>query len=157
MSYNSKRTIVSMAAGNILIAAYILYVRANTPANLKAWAITMLAFLGIAIAASIAIQILFHIVLAAELAVKNRDDKEAERILASATAEDEREKLIGLKASRIGYTAAGIGFMVALAALAFGLSAVTALHILLGSFALGNIAEGFAGIILHERGVHNGG
>ena len=157
MSYNTKRTFVSMAAGSILIAAYAVYVQVNTPTSLNAWSLTMLVFLGIAVAASIAIQVLFHIALAVGLAAKTRDEKEAERILASSMEEDEREKLIGLKASRIGYAFAGAGLVVVLAVLALGASAVAAMHILLGAFALGSIAEGIMSIVLNERGVRNGG
>jgi hypothetical protein len=36
------------------------------------------------------------------------------------------------------------------------MSAVTALHIMAGSFAAGSMIEGALSIYLHERGVHNG-
>jgi hypothetical protein len=161
MSYSSKRTIVSMVAGLILIAAYIIYaLGANAPApeNLKAWAIAMLVFIGISVAAMIMIQILFHIALAIGIAVKERqcEDKEVERIISSTMVEDERDKLINLKSSHIGYICAGIGFVAALVTLAVGMTSVAALHILFGVFAAGSIIEGIASVYYYEKGVRNG-
>ncbi|ULQ58769.1 hypothetical protein K7I13_09425 [Brucepastera parasyntrophica] len=60
MSYQSKRTITSMVTGIILAAVYIIYATGKTapgPDNLKAWALLMLIFIGIGIAAVIIIQI----------------------------------------------------------------------------------------------------
>jgi len=156
MSYNSKRTVTSMAAGLALVAAYVLYAANTNISNLRTWGVTMLAFLGIAVAAMVVIQILFHTVFAVGLAVQEQDSRAAERILASSMVEDERDRLIGLKSSRIGYTFAGAGLVAMLAALALGFSAVFALHILLGAFAFGGLAEGTASVILHERGLRNG-
>ena len=67
--------------------------------------------------------------------------------------EDEREKLINLKSSRISVVFAGIGFVAALGALACGLSAVIALHILFGAFAVSGIIEGILSIYFFEKGV----
>jgi low affinity Fe/Cu permease len=161
MSYNSKRTIVSMVAGGVLSAAYIVYAlgsHAPAPEDLKAWAAAMLIFIGIGVAAVIVIQILFHIAFAIGIAVKERerDDEKIERIISSSMTEDERERLIGLKSDRIGYACAGIGFVAALAALAFGMSTLTALHILFGASAAGSLTEGGISIYLYEKGVRNG-
>ena len=70
--------------------------------------------------------------------------------------EDERDKLINLKSSRIGYVCAGVGFIAGLIALAFGISAVVALHIIAGAFAVGSIIEGCVSVYLDEMGVRNG-
>jgi hypothetical protein len=43
-----------------------------------------------------------------------------------------------------------------LAALAFGLSAVAALHILLGAACAGSIAEGIVSVYFYECGIRNG-
>jgi hypothetical protein len=161
MSYNSKRTIVSMVAGGVLVAAYAVYAlggRAPAAGDLKAWAGAMLIFIGIGVAAVIVIQILFHIAFAIGVAVKERGsgEEEIERIIASSTVEDEREKLIGLKSSGVGYVCTGIGFVSALAALALGMSALTALHILFGACAASSFIEGGVSVYLFERGVRNG-
>ena len=118
----------------------------------------MLVFIGIGIAAVIVIQIIFHIVTAIGIAIKEQehDDKEIERHLLSLVVEDERDKLISLKSTHIGYVFVGIGFVVALAELALGMSSVVALHTLLGAFSVGSIAEGIASICFYEKGVRNG-
>ena len=67
MSYQQKKAVVSTATGLLLLAAYILTVvsklRAGlaAPDDLKFWAGTMLIFIGVGIAATIIIQIVFHI------------------------------------------------------------------------------------------------
>ena len=161
MSYNSKRTIAAMAAGILTVAAYIFYaLSAHSPApeDLQAWAVAMLIFIGIGVAVVVVVMILFHIVFAVGVAVREReqDGKTVERIIASAVVEDERDKLVGLKSERIGYVLAGTGFIAALAALAFGASALTALHILFGASATGSLAEGIVRVYFYEKGVRNG-
>jgi hypothetical protein len=160
MSYNSKRTIVSMAAGGVLIAAYIIYAlgsHAPAPEDLRAWATAMLIFIGIGIAVNIVIQILFHIALAIAIAVKEkvREENTIERMISSSAIEDERDKLISLKSSHIGYICAGAGFVGGLAALAAGVSVIAALHIMAGSCAAGSLVEGCAAVYFHERGIRN--
>jgi hypothetical protein len=150
-----------MLAGVLLNAAYVIYAlgsRAPASEDLQGWAVVILAFIGIGVIALIVIQILFHIAFAVGIAVKEGEsnDQKIERIIASSMAEDEREKLIGLKSARIGYGCAGIGFIAALAVLALGISALLALHILLGSFAVGSLIEGGVCVYHYERGVRNG-
>jgi hypothetical protein len=163
MSYNSKRTIASMVAGVLLVTAYIIYAlgeHSPAPSDLKSWAIAMLVFIGISVVAVIVIQIVFHIASAVGIAIKEKyqehSDEDVERNLSSLMVEDERDKLISLKSSHIGYIFAGIGFVAALAGLAFGVSGIVALHILFGAFAIGSIAEGIATVCFYEKGVRNG-
>ena len=70
--------------------------------------------------------------------------------------EDERDKLINLKSSRAGTIIGGFGFMAGLISLAAGASAVAALHVMAGSFAVGSVMEGIVTVFLNERGVRNG-
>ena len=161
MSYNSKKMIISIAAGVLLMIAYVIYAFGGTaPASedLKAWAAAMLIFIGIGVAAIIAIQIIFHIALAIGISIKEKeyDGKKVQRIVNSSMLEDERDKLIDLKADRIGHAFTGFGFIAALVALVCGLSAVTALHILFASLVVGSLIEGSVSIYYYERGVHNG-
>ena len=159
MTFKSKRVIASMVAGAAQAVAYIVYMlstHAPAPEDVRAWALTMLVFIGIAIVANIIIQILFHIAYSVGVAVKERaqDDKKVERIIAAETDEDEMDKLVSLKSSRIGYVCIGIGFIAALVGLAFlGASAVVALHILLGAFFAGSFIEGGLSVYFYERGV----
>ena len=161
MTYNSKKNIVSMAAGIISVAAYVLYVTTGkppAPEDIQAWAKLMLIFIGISVAAQIVIQILFHVVFAVGIAVKTHDhDREKmEKIIKASVVEDERDKLISLKSMRVGYICSGAGLMIALFTLAGGAPVVVALHVIAGFSAAGSLAEGFAGIFLNERGVRNG-
>jgi hypothetical protein len=158
MSYNSKKTIVSMAAGVVIFAAYIIYaLGSSSPAieNVKDWAKVMLLFIGIGIGALIVIQILFHIGCAIGIAVKEegKSDKEIERIVSATVIEDEREKMINLKSAHIGYICVGLGFVAVLIALMMNVAIVSALHILFGAFGLASIMEGFVSIYLYERGI----
>ena len=150
-----------MAAGVVLIAAYIIYVcTGNSPAldEIQAWAKLMLVFIGIGVAVQIVIQVLFHVAFAAGIAVKehDKDGAKTKNIMNAYMVEDERDKLINLKSLRIGYSCAGAGLLIALLTLAAGVSVVIALHIVVGSGALASLIEGCAGIYFHERGVRNG-
>ena len=159
MTFKSKRTITNMVAGAALITAYIIYAmgkRAPAPENVALWALTILVFIGVAILVNIVVQILFHIVYSVGVAVKEykQDDKEVERIITSETTEDELDRIISLKSSRVGYVFAGVGFIAALAWLAFfQASAVAALHIMLGALFIGSFVEGCVSIRFYERGV----
>ena len=161
MSYKSKRNLISMVAGVLLVIAYTIYALGKAspaPDDLKTWAVAMLIFIGISVGIMIVIQILFHIGLAIGIAVKEKenDDKKVERIIESSMYEDERDKLINLKSSHIGAVCVGVGFVAGLIMLALGVSAVVALHIIAGAFAIGSIIEGCVSIYLDERGVRNG-
>jgi hypothetical protein len=161
MTFKSKRTIASLGTGVIILVAYVIYATSKSaPAsgNMKAWAIALLIFVGIGIIAVIVIQILFHILSAIGLAVKEHTqgrapDEYVERALSSEMVDDEMEKLITLKASRIGSWLAGFGVIAFLFALGFGAPPVLALHLVVGAFALSGLAEGIASIYLYERGV----
>ena len=161
MTCNSKRTLVNMTFGILISIAYIIYAFSkNAPEaeNLKSWATVMLVFIGIGIIALILIQIIFHILSAVGIAFREQDksDKEVERIISSSIIEDERDKVIALKSNRIGYICSGLGFIIALAVLALGFSAVVALHVFFCASFAGSIAEGCMSIYYYERGVRNG-
>ena len=161
MSYKSKRTVVSIVTGIVFLMVYTYYAlgaHAPTPDNVKSWAITMLVFIGIGVVASIVIQIVFHLLFSIGVTIKEQDcdDKKVERMISSLMVEDEMDKLIGLKSARIGYFIAVAGFILALVELVTGLSAVMALHILFGTFAIGAIMEGVVSVYLYEKGVLNG-
>ena len=163
MSYQEKRTIVSIASGAVLLAAYSIYAfgkagMANLE-NLAFWAKTMLIFIGIGIVALIIIQIVFHILLSISMAVKQKlknescDDKEIEKSIEREMVEDEMDKLIELKSSKIGNVAAGVGFFGGLVALALGASAVVMLNILFFSCGVGGMLEGLMQIRYYRKGV----
>ena len=163
MSYQEKRTILSVISGVLLLAAYSIYAFGKAGMenldNLVFWAKTMLIFIGIGIVALIIIQIIFHIALSVGMAVKQKlkdescDDKEIEKSIEQEMVEDEMGKLIELKANKIGYSFVGFGFLVGLIALVLGASAVVMLNILFFSSGIGNLVEGLVQIRYYRRGV----
>jgi hypothetical protein len=168
MSYREKRTVTSIVTGVLVLAAYCIYVfsryhtGAVAPDNLKFWAYTMLIFIGIGIAASIVIQIVFHILLSISIAVKKKmqdekcQDKEIEKKIQAEMVEDEMDKLIELKSLRPAFLVAGIGFIAALVFLVLNYSAAVMLNILFISFSVGSLFEGFAQLYYYRRGLKNG-
>ena len=167
MSFKSRKTIASIVAAAALLAGYIAYAlssKAPAPGDLRSWAVAMLVFIGISVVVMVVLQIIFHIAFAIGIAVKEgiavidgeRDEKKLRRIFDSETVEDERDKLVGLKSVRIGYSIAGAGFIAALIALLLDQSALCALHIVFGSFFVGSAAEGVVSVYHYERGVRNG-
>jgi len=168
MSYQEKRTIVSILTGILILAAYCIYAfnkvqsHMAAPDELKSWAIAILIFIGIGVVASIVIQIVFHILLSIAIAVKEQikngtcDDKKVEKTIEREIVEDEMDKLIGLKSMRIGFTIAGIGFMAALISLVLNSSPAVMLNIIFISFSIGSIIEGVAQLYYYRRGISNG-
>jgi len=161
MTLKSKRKIVILAMGVLSAIGYVIYAvsgAAPQAGDLKAWAVVMLVSLGIAVGVQIVTQIAFHIAVSIGIAVKegDKDGKTVERIIKSELREDERDKKIGLKASHIGYSCVGIGFITALIALACGAVALTALHILLGTCAVAAFVDGVISVFLYEKGNRGG-
>ncbi len=161
MSYKSKRTITAMSAGFLAIIGYIIYALGESaPAqdDLKGWALSMLIFIGVMLAVSIIIQVVFHIIYAIGIAVKEggEDDEKIGKIIKTSMVEDERDKLIEMKSSHLGFMVVGFGAIVALFTVFFGIHMIIPMHIVLGSFALGSFVEGSVTIVYNEMGVHNG-
>lgn len=169
MSYQEKRTITSIFTGVAVLAAYCIYAfgKFNSGAvaagDLKFWAVTMLIFIGIGIAASIVIQIIFHIFLSMTVAYQEKmrnsecDDKEiektVEKTIGAEMVEDEMNKLIELKSTRVGYTVAGVGMIAALLSLVLNYSPAVMLNIMFISFAAGSLIEGFSQLYFYRRGI----
>jgi uncharacterized membrane protein len=164
MSYQEKRTIASLVSGILVLVAYGIFalgkLQSETydPANLKFWAITMLIFIGIGIVATIIIQIVFHILMAISIAIKEKESDEAviTKTIEASFVEDEMDKLIELKASRIGFAFAGFGFVIGLVLLAFDGTPSLMLNILFLSYSIGSLCEGFGSLYYYRKGIKNG-
>jgi hypothetical protein len=164
MSYQEKRTIASIISGILMLAAYCIYVygkyqsQAISPDDLQFCGVTMLIFIGIGIAVTIVIQILFHIVLSIGIAIKKRncDEKEIEKEIGNSMVEDEMDKLIELKAMKTGFFMGGGGFVAALIAAALGSPAAVVLNIIFLSFFVGSLIEGLLSLRYYRKGVNNG-
>jgi len=164
MSFQEKKTIVSIMSGVIVLAAYCIYAftKLNSGSillgNMQFWAITMLIFIGIGIVLTIIIQILFHILFAISVAIKNKindescDEKDIEKIINVETKEDERDRLIELKSMRFGYAFAGMGFVAGLAVLAWNGHPAIMLNVMYLSLLVGTLIEGFVQLFHYHRG-----
>ena len=158
MSFGSKRILINMGVGIVMLIAYLVYaLGAKAPLldDIKAWALLMLIFIGIGIVVIIVFQVLFHILYSIGIAIKqrNKGDERIERIISATVTEDERDKRISLTSMRIGYSISGIGVLLSLVALALGFSTVIVIHILFGLIFVGNFAEGIASVFYHEKGI----
>lgn len=164
MSYQEKRTIVSIISGVLLLAVYCIYaigkyqLQANSLDDLKICGTTMLIFIGIGIAAMIVIQILFHIALSIGIAAREKhcDEKAIEKEIGLTMVEDEMDKLIELKALKTGFIICGAGFVAALVSAVFNCPAAVVLNIMFLSFGLGSLVEGTLSLYYYRKGVRNG-
>jgi hypothetical protein len=168
MSYQEKKTVVSILTGTFILAAYCIYAFSKVHSGmavldeLKFWAAAMLIFIGIGVVASIVIQIVFHILLSIALAVKEQvrngkcDEAGIEKTLELEMVEDEMDKLIGLKSMRVGFAIAGIGFIAALVSLVLNGPPAVMLNIIFISFSMGSMIEGITQLYFYRKGVKNG-
>lgn len=163
MSYQEKRTLVSLVTGVLILASYCLYAFGKAGIahmnDLQFWAKTMLIFIGIGVVLLIVIQIVFHILMAISKAIRQKmkddavDEEEIGRSMRIETAEDEMDKMIVLKSNRFGYTIMGVGFAAGLIAIASGASAVALLNILFFASWAGSFLEGLVQIRYYRKGI----
>lgn len=178
MSYQEKKTIVSMLTGVLLLAAYCVFAYLNYRTggpeigqDLSFWAASMLVFIGIGIGAAIITQIIFHIVIAAGSEIKRhiaaeitKEMTQADRKPINSAAddemdwsefdtEDEMDKLIGLKAMRISYAIVGVGFILALVTLVVKLPPAVMLNTIFVAACLASLTEGAASLYYYRKGI----
>ena len=116
MSYQEKQNIVNIFSGLLvtIIYAWMVYQRHmqgqyDLVNDFRTWGIIFLIFIGVSIVVRIIIQIIFHIINA--IATREED----------VPKEDERDKLIKLKATRNSYYAFTSGFVISVVGLALGM------------------------------------
>lgn len=165
MSYQEKRISVSIITGLIILVSYCVYAYGKyqsgylAPDDLKAWAGIILIFIGIGVASTIIIQIIFHILLSIAIAIRENvraggcDDKIIEKTIGSEMTTDEMDKLIELKSMRIGFIAAGIGFVAALVSQVLNYSPAVMLNVMFVTFSAGSLLEGISQLYFYRRGI----
>lgn len=163
MSYQEKRTLLSIIISIVMLVSYSIYAFGKAGIehmnDLQFWARTILIFIGIGIVALIVLQIVFHILMAIGKAIRQKlkdnevNEEEIGRTMRVETAEDEMDKMIEMKSNRFGYTIMGLGFMAGLIAIAFGASAVAMLNILFFATWVGSFVEALMQIRYYRRGV----
>jgi len=116
MSYQEKQNIVNIFSALLVTVIYALMVfhrqqqgQFDLTEDFHIWGIVFLIFIGISIVVRIIIQIIFHIINA----IATREEK--------IPTEDERDKLIKLKATRNSYYAFTSGFVLSVLGLAVGM------------------------------------
>ncbi|MFO7952950.1 MAG: hypothetical protein R6U91_09150 [Bacillota bacterium] len=165
MTYQVKKTFTSIISGVIVLGVYLLYAFDRyqsgllAPDDLKSWAQLMLIFIGVGIAATIVIQIFFHIMLSISIAIKENiknggcADQEIENKIQFEIVEDEMDKLIELKSLRVGVIVAGAGFVISLIILVLSYHPMFMLNTVFISFSFGSILEGFTKLYYYKRGI----
>jgi hypothetical protein len=150
MSYQEKKVTVSLAA-HLFIAGYYLFNvnRMLQDGGLNAgelfslWAVVIIT----AILITIFGNILANIILSIIHAIRTGGE-EAERFI-----EDERDKLIELKGSRVSYIIFSIGVLGAMLTFVFGQSPLVMFSLIILSSITAEIAGNVAQIILYRKGV----
>lgn len=166
MSYQEKRTIVSIITGLFILAAYGIYTFSKYQSgdialdDTKAWAGIMLVFIGIGVVLEIVIQVVYHILLSITIAIQERartgrcdDDKIIEKTISAEMVHDEMDKLIELKSMKVGFIIAGIGFVTALATQLLNYPPALLLNVMFISFSTGSLLEGLAQLYFYRRGI----
>jgi hypothetical protein len=168
MSYQIKRTIVTVLVGIIILISYLTYTltRYNSGLinleDLSFWALIILIFIGIGIGLTIVTQIIFHIAYSIVISIKEKvknpaiTDKEIEKIIHLNMVTDEMDKLVELKSMRVGFIVSGIGFVFGLLLILFGYDAYVLINIIFLSFSIGSIGEGLMQIYYYKRGIRHG-
>lgn len=155
MSYQEKRTLVSIVAGITALTAYCTYgfsMYTNHGVmileDLRFWATTMLISLAGFITFMILVQVIFHIAMS----VGNEVKKEVDEV---SDMEDEMDRLIGLKSIKNSYIVVGIGFILSLLTVVFGLPAGIMMNIIYLSFIVGMIIDGLTQLHYYRKGISN--
>ena len=158
MSYQEKRTMLSIVSGILFLIIYFSLVSSMGLANnlnVKDWASFMLKFIGISIVVIIILQILFHILQAISISIKERtkDEKMIEKKVNSFFITDEMDKIIELKSARVSYAFVGFGFIGSLISIVLGYNFIFMLNLIFVSFSVGSIIEGFVSLYYYRKGI----
>jgi len=126
------------------------------------WARTMLIYIGVFVVLTIITMIVFNVLLAVGVSVRNKIDGQMNGSIendindAFDDGEDEMDRLINLKAGKVSHIIAGVGFVAGLVALMFDLPVGVMLNIVYLSFMLGSIIEEAVKLYFYKRGVSHG-
>ena len=148
MSYQERQNIVNMISGLLITAIYawITYQKQvqgsiDLKEDYKAWGIVFLIFIGVSIVARIIILIIFHIINA----IAQRDEE--------IPAEDERDKLITLKATRNSYYVFTSGFVMSVISLAIGMPVYGIFIAFVATGLLAEIIDNGSQIYYYRKGI----
>ncbi len=148
MSYREKENIINIFSGLLITAIFAWTVyqrhldgRIDLTDDFQQWGILFLIYAGISIVARIIIYIVFSIINA----IVTRSDKIPE--------EDERDKLIKLKATRNSHYSFSVGFMAAIILLAIGFAPYTLFIVFVISGVVSEIIDNGSQMYYYRKGV----
>ena len=148
MSYQEKKNIVNIFSGLLITAIYSLIVfqrhqqgEFDLTEDFSKWGMIFLIFIGVSIVARIIIYIVFHIINA----IATREQE--------IPVEDERDKLIVLKATRNSYYAFSGGFVLSVMSLAIGMPVYGIFIAFMGFGLLAEIIDNGSQIYYYRKGV----
>lgn len=148
MTYQENKSIVNIISSILITTIYALIIyrwhmdgRFDLTTDYSKWGIIFLAFIGISVVARIIIYIIFHIINA--IATREED----------VPVEDERDKLISLKATRISYYVFIGGFSLSFVSLTIGMPVYGLIIAFFACGFLGEMAENISQIIYYRKGI----
>ncbi len=148
MTYQEKQNVVNIFSGLLVTAIYGLMIyqrhqqgQFNLTEDFQTWGKVFLIFIGVSIVARIIIQIVFHI----GNAIATREEK--------IPSEDERDKLIKLKATRNSYYAFCGGFVLSVMSLALGMPVYGIFIAFVGFGLVAEIIDNGSQIYYYRKGV----
>jgi hypothetical protein len=149
MSYQEKNITVSLVSHLLVVGYYLVNLFQMQQAGglvstrvFSLWAIVIVAI----IVMNIVGNILTHILLSIVHAIKTGSEQE-ERFI-----EDERDKLIGLKGSKVSYIAFSIGVLIAMLTFAFGQPPLVMFSLLILSSIVAEIIGDFSQLYIYRKG-----
>lgn len=157
MDYKSKQHLTEALTTTALSISYVVFAighNASNIVNLQVYGKAILVFLCAVALANIAIQIIFHFLFSAAVAVQastKHEEHLAGRTIASLLRFDERDRQINHRAGYIASFFMSIGFILSIVFLAFGGNPVIFLHVLLAAFVLSLLAHSVMNVIAYER------
>ena len=149
MSFQEIRAITTSFTTVLILVLYYLIILNNynhqfyiDNVDFSFWGTVILMLIPVLVIAQIVIHILLHIVLA--ILTRGKED---------LSLEDERDKLIELKATRNFYHAFMAGFFFGIGILAFGFSPILMFNIFLLTILIAAIVEGISQFIYYRKGI----
>ena len=148
MGYREKESMVNIFSGILItvVYAWIVYQRHlegqfDLTEDLNKWGVIFLIFIIVSVVARIIIYIIFHIINA--IATKEED----------IPVEDERDKLIKLKATRNSHYVFSGGFVLAIVGLSLGMPVYGIFIVFLISGLLSEIVDNGSQIYYYRKGI----
>jgi uncharacterized membrane protein len=150
MSYQEKNITVSLMSTILILGFYLLKMfqmyqtdSLNSTEVFSLW-VTIIV---VTIIVNIVALILTHIVFSVMHAIKTKTDKEEPSI------EDERDKLIGLKGTRVSYIVLSIGVLLSMLTMVFNKPALVMFSLLIFFSLLAEIVGDISRLFYYRRGV----